>query len=193
MAPDIQPVAGDQVSVDATHPGRQHDLSNGQLDPTARPPKKALALIVALTVFAALGLGFVVERWWWGHAKPPPNQLTLYGNVDLRQVELAFNDSERIAEVLVQEGDKVMRGQILARLDTSRLKPQAAAAEAEVEAQQAVVQKLHHGSRPEEIAQAKANVASAKADLVNAEQQWNRMTALCRVNHRPGHQPARPR
>jgi HlyD family secretion protein len=107
-----------------------------------------------------------------------PNQLILYGNIDLRQVELSFNNSERIAEVLVQEGDKVKRGQAVARLDTGRLKPQTAAAEAEVESQQAMVQKLHHGSRPEEIAQAKANVASAKADQVNAEQQWTRLTAL---------------
>jgi HlyD family secretion protein len=40
------------------------------------------------------------------------------------------------------------------------------------------VDKLHHGSRPQEIAQAQANVASAKADQVNAQQQWTRLTAL---------------
>ena len=105
----------------------------------------------------------------------------LYGNVDLRQVDLAFNNSERIAEVLVQEGAKVERGQVLARLDTSRLKPQAATAAAVVEAQQAVVDKLHRGSRPQEIAQAQANVASARADHVNAQQQWRRLTALTEV------------
>jgi HlyD family secretion protein len=104
--------------------------------------------------------------------------LVLFGNVDLRQVELAFNDSERIAEVLVEEGDKVARGQILARLDTSRLKLQAVEAQAEVEAQQAAVQRLHNGSRPEEIGQARANVALAQADEVNAGQQWRRLTAL---------------
>jgi len=104
--------------------------------------------------------------------------LVLYGNVDLRQVELAFNNSERIAEVLVEEGTKVTRGQVLARLDTSRLKPQTATAQALVEAQEAVVEKLHHGSRLQEIAQAQANVASARADEVNAEQQWRRLTAL---------------
>jgi HlyD family secretion protein len=102
----------------------------------------------------------------------------LFGNVDLRQVDLSFNDSERIAEVLVQEGDKVTRGEILARLDTSRLRPEAATAQAVLEAQQAVVDRLHHGSRPQEIAQARANAASAKADQVNAAQQWTRLSAL---------------
>ena len=122
-----------------------------------------------------------MASWWGGSgetSKKDPNQLVLFGNVDLRQVELAFNNSERIAEVLVEEGDKVTRGQVLARLDTSRLKLQAAAAEAEMDAQQAVVQRLHRGSRPEEIAQARANVALAKADQVNADQQWRRLTAL---------------
>jgi HlyD family secretion protein len=140
--------------------------------PSSSKKKTALvAGLLALAVLAAIAIGFGVGRSW-GHSKNDLNRLVLYGNIDLRQVELSFNNSERIAEVLVQEGDKVTRGQILSRLDTCRLKPQKAEAEAEVESQQASVQKLHHGSRPEEIAQAQANVALAKADQVNAEQQW---------------------
>jgi len=133
--------------------------------------------IVGLLLLAAIAAGFGLGRLGRNSDKNQ-NHLVLYGNVDLRQVQLAFNDSERIAEVLVQEGAKVTRGQILARLDTSRLRPEAAAAAAQGEAQQAVVDKLHYGSRPQEIAQARANVASAKADQVNAKQQWTRLTAL---------------
>jgi HlyD family secretion protein len=134
-------------------------------------------LIVGTVILLAIGIGFGLGRIGTNPGKDP-NRLVLYGNVDLREVDLSFNDSERIAEVLVQEGERVRRGQILARLDTSRLRPETAAAEAGVEAQQAVVDRLHHGSRPQEIAQAKANVASAKADQVNARQQWTRMSAL---------------
>jgi HlyD family secretion protein len=137
-------------------------------------------LIVGLVVLAAIAIGFGLGRVGRNPEKDQ-DRLVLFGNVDLRQVDLSFNDSERIAEVLVQEGAKVTRGQVLARLDTSRLKPEAATAEAVVEAQQAVVEKLHHGSRPQEIAQAQANVASAKADQVNARQQWVRMTALTKL------------
>jgi HlyD family secretion protein len=93
--------------------------------------------------------------------------------------------------LLVQEGDKVTRGQILARLDTRWLKPQVATAKAEVGSQQAMVQELHDGSRPEEIAQAQANVASAKADQVNAVEHWRRLTAL-RAHYWAGYRPARP-
>jgi HlyD family secretion protein len=149
--------------------------------PSSTQKKKVLiAGVILLAVLAVLAIGFGLGRWW-GNSKKEQNRLVLYGNVDLRQVELAFNNNERISEVLVQEGDRVTRGQILARLDTSRLKPQAASAKAEMEAQQAVVQKMHDGSRPEEIAQAQANVASAKADQVNAGQQWSRMTALAKL------------
>ncbi len=134
-------------------------------------------LVAGLVVLAVLATGYGLVRYL-EQPKTDPNRLLLYGNVDLRQVELAFNDSGRIAEVLVQEGDRVSRGQVLARLDASRLKAQEATAEATVQGQQAVVRKLHAGSRPEEIAQARANVVSAKADLVNADQTWQRMSAL---------------
>ena len=126
---------------------------------------------------ATLGIGYGLCGFG-SSRKPISTDSPLYGNVDLRQVELAFNNSERIAEVLVQEGDRVTRGQVLARLDTDRLKAQEAAAEATLEGQQAVVRKLHAGSRPEEIAQARANVLSANADLVNADQTWRRLSSL---------------
>jgi len=107
-----------------------------------------------------------------------PTELRLYGNVDLRQVELAFNGSERIAEVLAQEGDHVTQGQVLARLDTSRLIPQVAKAEADAAAQQQAVARLRHGNRPEEIAQSRANVDAAAADAVNARAQFERLRTL---------------
>ncbi|HEV2972703.1 MAG TPA: efflux RND transporter periplasmic adaptor subunit [Pirellulales bacterium] len=131
--------------------------------------------VVILLLLTAVGIGAV---WWWNHRKPPATQLTLYGNVDLRQVELAFNNSERIAAVLVQEGDHVRAGQVLAKLDTGRLEPQVAQAEATAAAQRNVVERLHNGNRPEEIAQARANLEAAKADAANARLQYDRMRSL---------------
>jgi HlyD family secretion protein len=137
-------------------------------------------IIIGILIVGALAAGF--ELGWFGpNSRKNHSRLVLYGNVDLRQVDLAFNDSERLAEVLVQEGAKVTRGQILARLDTSRLEPETATAAAVLAAQQAVVDRLHHGSRPQEIAQAQANVDSARADQVNALQQWTRLAALTAV------------
>ena len=120
----------------------------------------------------------VVGGWWLTHHGRRDQQLALYGNLDLRQVALAFNNSERISAVLVQEGDRVHKGQVLARLDTSRLEPLTAQAEAQVAAQRQVVLRLHNGSRPEEIAEARATVASAKADADNARRQSERLKEL---------------
>jgi HlyD family secretion protein len=125
-----------------------------------------------------VGIAVAGTTWWFVRRGPHRQDLVLYGNVDLRQVELAFNNNERIAAVLVQEGDRVKRGQILARLNTNRLEPQVAQAEASAAAQRETVAKLHNGSRPQEIAEARANVESARADAINARGQYERRKTL---------------
>ncbi|MEK1889055.1 MAG: HlyD family efflux transporter periplasmic adaptor subunit, partial [Phyllobacterium sp.] len=116
--------------------------------------------------------------WWYWHRPAASDVLTLYGNVDLRQASLAFNGSERIDQVLVEEGDVVKKGQVVARLDIGRLSPQVREADATVASQRAMVLKLRNGSRPEEIAQARANLSSAKADAANANVQLERRMNL---------------
>lgn len=116
--------------------------------------------------------------WWFVHPRPPTDVLTLYGNVDLRQVELAFNDSDRIDAVLVQEGDRLRPGQTVARLDVRRLLPEMAEVQAQTAAQQALVDKLHAGNRPQEIAEAKEALAAATADAVDARYQYERASRL---------------
>src|SRR6185312_986095 len=126
---------------------------------------KRKILVVALAAIVIAG-GIA---YWLMRPSNTPKDIIVYGNVDLRQVDLPFNGTERIAAVLVQEGDRVHQGQVLARLDTSRLMPQVAQAKAQFAAQQAVVDRLHNGSRPEEIAQARAALDSAKAKVVSQQ------------------------
>jgi len=134
-------------------------------------------IAIVIVVAAAIGLGLWLTR---GHEQR--TQIVLYGNIDLRQVDLAFNDSERIAAVYAQEGDRVRRGQVLARLDESRLMPQLAQAQALAAAQRAVVERMHHGSRPEEIAQARANVSLAAANARAAAAKYQRLLALSKAS-----------
>jgi HlyD family secretion protein len=133
------------------------------------------ALIILVLVAAAGVAGLV---WWLTHRSVGSQEIVIYGNVDLRQVMLAFNNSERIASVLLEEGDRVYKGQVLAKLDTSRLEPLVAQAEAQAATQRHVVEKLRHGSRPEEIAQAKANVDLAEADSANTRRKFERLKNL---------------
>lgn len=133
--------------------------------------RRRIVLMIAAVLIAGAAASFA---YWFIQPSNQPQQLVLYGNVDLRQVDLAFNGNERIAVVLVQEGDVVHKGQLLAKMDTSRLEPQVAQARAQVAAQRAAVERLHNGSRPEEIAQARANLASAMADAANARRLYER-------------------
>jgi HlyD family secretion protein len=106
------------------------------------------------------------------------HRLVLYGNVDIRQVQLAFNDSERVASVPAQEGERVQPGQLLATLDTRRFEANVADREAKVAAQREVVARLDAGNRPEEIRKAKADMEAAQADLDNAQRTFKRVQDL---------------
>ena len=91
--------------------------------------KKILLLLVAAIVLGAFGAAY-----FGSHRAANGDTLTLYGNVDIRQVQLAFNGSERIAKMLVKEGDPVKKGQLLATLDTETLRQKVRKAEADREA-----------------------------------------------------------
>lgn len=136
--------------------------------------KRIVRLALLAVVLIAVGLGV----WWWLHGRGGKDALTLYGNVDLRQVDLAFNDSERVTQVLVKEGDHVTPGQVLARLDTGRLLPQLEQAQALADAQASAVDRLRHGNRPQDIAQARANLAQAQADAASADAKSRRVHDL---------------
>ena len=99
----------------------------------------------------------------------PGDTITLYGNVDIRQVQLAFNDSERIDKLLVDEGSAIHAGQLVAQLAQQRFLDAVAQDQATVAAQQQVVARLLAGSRPEEVAEARADVAAAQADVARAQ------------------------
>ncbi|MCE5326261.1 MAG: efflux RND transporter periplasmic adaptor subunit [Planctomycetaceae bacterium] len=134
--------------------------------------KHAVRRMVLVVVILAVAVAAVTGYVHWRTADESRSHLVLYGNVDIRQVELAFNANERIEKVFVVEGQKVEAGQLLAELTTNRLAPAAQSGAAQVASQKAVVARLLAGSRPEEIAKAKADAAAAEADVRNADLQY---------------------
>lgn len=136
--------------------------------------KKVIAIV--LIVIAVVIIGFWV--WEYHNKNQKDNVLTLYGNVDIRQVSLAFEQSGRIEKLLVQEGDKVKAGQVLATLNTNALHIQAKQAQAQLKAQQEAIVKQDVGARPEEITQAKAQLASAQAELDKTNKNLQRLQIL---------------
>ena len=111
--------------------------------------KKLLGIAVAATATLA------VAAWYWSRPAASDKDLILYGNVDLRQVALAFPASERVLRVLAEEGQPVRAGEVLAELDTRSLRLRLAEAEAQAGALQQALARLKAGTRPEEMAQAR--------------------------------------
>ncbi|MCK8600788.1 efflux RND transporter periplasmic adaptor subunit [Desulfoferrobacter suflitae] len=140
--------------------------------------KKRVAVIVVLLMAAAAGGAY--WRWRQGQPEQAQTELVLYGNVDIRQVELAFNGSERIAKLAAQEGDRVKQGQLLGSLEKVRLENIVARVAAQVKAQEQIVERLVAGSRPQEIHKARAEKEAAAAEARNANQIYERRRPLAK-------------
>ncbi|WP_409295013.1 efflux RND transporter periplasmic adaptor subunit [Pseudomonas sp. KCJK8670] len=132
-------------------------------------------LVIALLAATLVGFG----AWYYVHTRGDQGgDLVLHGNVDIRQVSLAFTGSERIGEMRVEEGDTVKAGQVLATLDSRALKLQIDQANAQVAVQQANVLRLRNGSRPEDIDRASAQAAASKAQVDLAATQLRRLQTI---------------
>lgn len=126
------------------------------------PKRTMLAVVVVLICAAAAAAGYALyaegER---------QDGLKIYGSVDMRSVDLAFEEAGRIVEVLVEEGEAVEAGQLLARLEDRRYGIALANAQATLAVRRKELDLLLAGSRKEEIDAARASwkAAEASADL----------------------------
>lgn len=137
-------------------------------------PVSRKLLLAGVLVLAAAGAAVI----WHVLESRRSNQLTLYGNVDIRQVDLGFRVDGRIARVLADEGDTVRPGQALACLDADLLRQQRDQAAAGLAGQKADLARLERGYRVEEIAQARASVSAATAVAENARINLKRVSAM---------------
>ncbi len=82
--------------------------------------------------------------------------------VPLQSVNVSPKVAGTLVELLVEQGDTVQAGQLLARMDASGLWPQRERLQATVQAATAALNRLRNGNRPEDIAAARARVAAAR-------------------------------
>jgi len=137
------------------------------------PAGKARWIVLAIVVVAA------AAAWLWTQRSSHDDELLhLYGNVDIREVQLAFRQPGRVAQMLFDEGDAVSAGERMATLDAQPYQDALAAADAAVRVAQAELSKLQTGLRPQEIAQAQAALNQAQAVADEAERNFHRQTDL---------------
>jgi HlyD family secretion protein len=96
--------------------------------------------------------------------------VTVSGKIEPQaRVGLSFESLGVVAEVYVQEGDRVEAGEALAQLDTDELELQVEQSRAALASAEARLAQLRAGSRSAEIEQAEANLRAAEAQLDAAE------------------------
>jgi HlyD family secretion protein len=135
---------------------------------------KPLIAIPVLIVVAAVAAG----AWHLFNAGDQGPSLRLYGNVDIREVELAFRVPGRLVAMNVDEGETVRAGQRIATIDPQPYEDTLAVAEAGVLQAQANLDKLESGARPQEVQQARAAVREADAAARDAELNYERQAGL---------------
>jgi HlyD family secretion protein len=127
--------------------------------------RKVLALgLVLLAAATAVVLGRILLK---ERAKAP----RLYGNIEAVEVPVGFRVSGRLLERAVDEGERVRKGQVLARLEGRDLEAVLGEREAQVSAARAALAELERGFRPQEVEQARQalEAASAEADRWRAD------------------------
>jgi HlyD family secretion protein len=129
-------------------------------------------------IVAAAAVALAAGGTWACRSHGEARHPTLFGNVDIREVNLAFRTGGRVADIKVDEGDPVKAGDLIASLDPEPLRDAVANAEAAVAATGAHAAMLHRGYRSEDVEQARARLEAARAALREAEEQLVRQQAM---------------
>ena len=165
------------------------ELKNLQIDRSQRRsagPSRWAAAWIIIGVLAIVGLGtwellfprlnndpvVEVQRVTAVSAAAAPQGVVLNATgyiVAAHKIELAAKVVGKVSWIGVDKGDRVKEGQVLVRLEDDEYQAYVTQAKGQLASLQAKLDEALHGSRPEEIAQALANLNSAKADLTNAK------------------------
>jgi HlyD family secretion protein len=165
------------------------ELKNLQIDRSSRrssqgPARRATVWIAAAAVLLALAGGYALlsgklqsapqvetVRVQAISAASAPEGVVLNATgyiVAAHKIELAAKVIGKVSWIGVDKGDHVREGQVLVRLEDDEYQAQLLQAKGQLANLQAKLDEANHGSRPEEIAEALANLNTAQADLENA-------------------------
>ncbi|MBJ3816602.1 secretion protein HlyD [Shimwellia pseudoproteus] len=133
--------------------------------------KNSLTALVIIVILLLAGGGI----WYYLHQD---KTFRLYGNVDIRTVDISFRVGGRLASLAVDEGDTLKRGETIGKLDSAPYQNALHQAEANVAAAQAKYDLMTAGYRDEEIAQAQAAMRQAQAAWQYADSFYQRQQGL---------------
>lgn len=135
--------------------------------------KRRVIIPIVLVAGAAVA-AFVLLR----NGEDGTDALTVSGTVEATEADVGFQAPGRIVAIEVREGDRVVEGQVLARLDAAELDARLEAARAQVAMAEAQLSELRRGPRAEEVAQARAARSAAMTRLDDARREAERARTL---------------
>jgi HlyD family secretion protein len=138
--------------------------------------RKKIAVIFLIVAVVLVGFIFFIKK------SNQPQELVFYGNVDTRVVYLSFKLLGKIDNIFKDEGSKVAKDEIVATLDTQKVKLNIESIKAQLEAQKANLEKLVNGFRKEEIEDAKGAYEEALAKSKMLEDVYKRQKVLNEKN-----------
>jgi HlyD family secretion protein len=113
-----------------------------------------------------------------GCSKTDSSTHKFYGNVDVRTVSLAFRVSGRLQSVNFDEGQKVKKGQLIAKLDDAPYIEYLKQIDAQISMQKAKIAKLKKGYRKEEVQKAEAKLLQSKVERDRLKKDYMRSKKL---------------
>jgi HlyD family secretion protein len=134
--------------------------------------KKFMLLIVIISVISGY---FYYNKQQQAQQMADP---VLYGNVDIRTINLAFRQSGRLDKVLVDEGDSLIQGELLAQLDNASFINSLEISKANLALAKAQLAQVLSGSRSQEIEAAHQDIKKLQAKLVLANSTLQRQELL---------------
>ena len=130
-------------------------------------------VIPILLILAVIGVG--IYGWSRQQQAQAASGLKGSGTIEAEEINIGPEVSDRVVEVLAEEGQSVKVGQVLFQLDDTWLKAQRAQAEATVQTARAQRDQLVARARPEQLAAAQATISSTVASLSGAQADLNRL------------------
>jgi len=138
--------------------------------------------LIVRIIGSALLTAAIAFLWWrFGPASERNNSLNTIlatGTIEATEVNVSAEIGGQIERLLVNEGDRVERGRLIAKIEGSQLEAELVRAEAALESARATLGDLEAGARSEELERARVQAELARATLELAEAEWKRMGTL---------------
>ncbi|MCT7650169.1 HlyD family efflux transporter periplasmic adaptor subunit [Aliarcobacter butzleri] len=133
--------------------------------------KLTIALIILL-------ISFISYKIYSNIFLKNENNLTFYGNIDTRTVNVGFRFLGKIENITKDEGEIVKKDEVLVKLDTASLEKSLEELNEKIFASKLELSKLQTGYRQEEILEAKAAMEEAIENLNKTKDTYNRQANL---------------